>query len=314
MDIKHEIISALKQMALDLDAIPTRDQFTKQHYSRSIVDREFGSFSNLLSAAGVYEKGTPRKLRVEELFYKNIDHHIEEYKPREFKSPVIDKKILVIGDVHAPFEHKKALESLYEFAKETQPDFIIQVGDARDQYAFSKFPKSQNVYSPREEEELATKALAEMWQRLQEAAPKAKCVMLLGNHCIRPVKRIMESNPEAEHIIEAHLKKIMTFDNVETIYDSREEYECCGILFHHGVYSNLGQHRDHALQNMVVGHTHRGGVSYRRIRGETLWELNAGFIGDPESKVFSYTAFKKTNNYTLGWGYIDKYGPRFCHF
>lgn len=308
----HEAVSRVKELAQELERLPTRLEFFNSGAKETDI-RRLG-WENIIKGCGYQVNDVRRKKKVtNEVFEKDIWEHIQNYQPREFKSPVLDKKILVIGDVHAPFTHMLGLEALYAFARETQPDFIIQVGDARDQYAFSKFPKSQNIYKPKEEEDLATEVLSNMWKQLQLAAPNAKCVMLLGNHCIRPAKRTLESLPEAEHIIEAHLRKIMTFDNVETVYDVREEYECCGILFHHGLFSQLGQHRDHALANMVVGHTHRGGVSYRRIRGETLWELNAGFLGDPESKVFSYTAFKKTNNYTLGWGFIDKFGPRFCH-
>lgn len=315
MDL-HQLVSALKQEYANEGKLPSRQEFTDKYCTRGHIIKIAGGWTELVKAAGLHIPHGLKKEKIpsEVLFYKDVSDHIEKYEPRDFKSPVIDKKILVIGDVHAPFTHKEAMFALYDFAKENQPDYIIQVGDARDQYSFSKFPRSQNIYNPREEELLATEVLREMWQKLKEAAPKAKRVMLLGNHCIRPIKRTLESMPEAEHIIEEHLKKIMTFDEVETIHDSREEYEICGILFHHGIFSGLGQHRDHALQNMVVGHTHKGGVSYRRIRSETLWELNAGFLGDPESKVFSYTAFKKTNNYTLGWGYIDRYGPRFCHY
>lgn len=51
-------------------------------------------------------------------------------------------------------------------------------------------------------------------------------------------------------------------------------------------------------------------MSFKRIGGKTLYELNAGYLGDPESKALSYTPTKITN-WTLGWGYIDEDGPRF---
>jgi predicted phosphodiesterase len=319
MDL-HEAVSIIRNLENELGKIPTREEFISIGGVSDWTIRKLG-WVNIIKAAG-YDiaqlmglKGAKRKPKLDNsIFEKDIWDHVENYAPREFKSPTITDTILVVGDLHFPFVHKEALEALYLFNKEQQPDVIIQLGDAYDMYAHSKYPRSQNIYSPKEEEALGHEGLTNFWKRLQLDNPKAKCVMLMGNHDIRPVKRAIESVSSLEHIVEKHLKSITTFDNVETVYDSREEYEICGILFHHGFLSSLGQHRDFTLSNIVVGHTHKGGVSYRRIKGQTLWELNAGFLGDPEAKVMSYTALKKNANYTLGWGWIDRFGPRFIHY
>lgn len=310
----HEAVIRLKTLATELGRIPKRHEL--MHYGVSDwAIRKLG-WSNILNAAGISddEPVFPSAKYDNSIFEKDLWNHIENYEPREFKSPSIEGTILVVGDLHFPFVHKNALEALHVFNKQAQPTHIIQVGDAYDMYAFSKYPRSQNIYSPKDEESLAREGLVNFWKRMELDNPGAKRTMLLGNHDIRPVKRALESNGSFEHIVEKHLKEIMTFDNVETIYDSREEYEASGILFHHGFLSGLGKHRDYTHSNIVVGHTHKGGVSYRRIKGQTLWELNAGFLGDPEAKALSYTALKKNTDYTLGWGWIDKYGPRFIHY
>ena len=152
----------------------------------------------------------------------------------------------------------------------------------------------------------------EFFSRLRKDNPTARFYNLLGNHDVRPMKRALESMPSMEHWIEKYLKDLMTFEGVQFIDDYREVMDIQGVGFHHGFRTNIGEHRDNYLRNMVVGHTHRGGVSYRRIGDQTLWELNAGFMGDPDSKVMSYTP-TKCENYTLGFGYIDKLGPRFIH-
>jgi predicted phosphodiesterase len=314
MDI-NDIVVKFREAKHDLNKIPSREELMRYGVS-DWAFRKFG-WHNILAAAGETQDAKGQKLRVKltnEIFEKDIWEHVENYEPREFKSPEVSDRILVVGDLHFPFVHKPALEALLNFNKEHQPSIVIQVGDAYDMYAFSKYPRSQNIYSPKEEEALAREGLANFWKRIHLDNPNAKKVMLLGNHDIRPIKRALESNGSFEHIVEKHLKEITTFDGVETIYDSREEYETCGILFHHGFLSGLGKHRDYTHSNIVVGHTHKGGVSYKRIKGQTLWELNAGFLGDPEAKALSYTALKKSTDYTLGWGWIDKYGPRFIHY
>ena len=104
---------------------------------------------------------------------------------------------------------------------------------------------------------------------------------------------------------------MMSFDGVETILDSRQELMLPGdVMVVHGYKSKIGEHRDHALYNAVCGHQHTGGVVYRQIRGRVLWELNAGLAGDPEAKGLTYGA-QKINSWTLGFGFLDEYGPRF---
>jgi hypothetical protein len=134
----------------------------------------------------------------------------------------------------------------------------------------------------------------------------------LGNHDIRAVKRTQEKVPELEHFVEAYMKQLFSFEGVTTIDDPREVKRIEGIAFHHGYLSQIGQHRDKLLENVVVGHTHVGGVAVRGLVQSSIWELNVGLMGDPEAKVMSYTTTKE-NGWTLGFGYIDEYGPRFIN-
>src|SRR5205814_2052736 len=107
-----------------------------------------------------------------------------------------------------------------------------------------------------------------------------------------------------------YLDKIMSFDGVKLITDPRQEYEFDDVLTIHGYRTQLGSHRDYSLMKTVHGHSHKGGVVFRRIRGETLWELDVGFTGDAEAKAFGYTP-QKIYDGTVGLGWLDGYGPRF---
>lgn len=311
MDIKSSIVNALREYAIDLGRAPRRDEFTAVHFTKQTIDKEFGSFTLALQAAGLYEPGKPRtKIDPKVLFYEDISDQIDSHKADKIKGFCNKSKILVIGDTHFPFAHKEAFELLYAFAKENKPDYIIQVGDLLDLYAQSKFPRSQNFYSPEEEERKGVEEAAKMWQKLRELCPKANCYQLWGNHDLRPMKRVLESAPSLEHVVKAHYKNLMNFPGVTTIEDYRQELIIEDIVFHHGYRSQLGSHRDYTMTNFVCGHSHRGGVVFRRIKGETIWELNAGFMADASSKVLSYSA-QKIHDQTIGWGWIDRYGPRF---
>jgi hypothetical protein len=134
---------------------------------------------------------------------------------------------------------------------------------------------------------------------------------ICGNHDARPLKRILEVYPEAEDWVKKMFAEMMTFPGVETILDTRQELVLPGdVMVIHGYKSKLGEHRDHMLFNAVCGHQHTGGVVYKNLRGRTLWELNAGLAGDPEAKGLTYTP-QRITSWTLGFGWLDEYGPRF---
>lgn len=309
-DKLHEAVSIAKKLYFQDGIFPTRKIMSEQGVSKFILDKY--SITKIKEMAGIEDVQVNHESLAKitnEIFKKDI-YEVVNQPQRHFLSPKITKKILIIGDVHEPFSHKETKEAILEFNRKVKPDYIVQVGDLYDCYALSKFPRSQNIYTPADEERLGREMAKNFFEKLHLDNPKAIKYNLFGNHDTRGVKRVLDVLPQYENVIERHIKGLMTFDNWNLIEDHRDVLEIEGILFHHGYMGKLGDHRDAALQNFVVGHTHRGGVSYRRIKNETLWELNAGFCGDPESKVMSYTS-SKVQNYTLGFGFIDEYGPRF---
>lgn len=310
----HELSCRLKALALELGRTPQRDEFVKGiPNGRTHIDRAFGSYAIMLEACGLE---SPKRQRAEKItnavFEVDINQHLERLSQKQDtsanKAPW--PRIAVAGDLHEPFSNEKVKQDFVTFVSQFKPDYIVQVGDSVDALAHAKFPKSMNIYSPKDEERIARKNLEEFWKYSQAAAPGAKCVGLLGNHNIRPLKRVLESVPSLEHWAEQYLKDLHTFDGVHTVLDPREEYFIGDIAFIHGYRSQHGSHRDFMLQNVVLGHLHRGSVSYRQIQGRTLWELNAGYMGDATSKALGYSSQRMTD-WTLGWGAIDSWGPRF---
>lgn len=309
---KQLFLQSLIDMAIELDRTPLRHEFLRAvKGAKHKMEKYYGNFSVMCQAAGLDQsnKISSNKLNNQHIFRADIEQVMEEHKPRLSVEPIKYKRTLVIGDCHFPFVHKPTLEKIYEFARTHKPEIIIQVGDLYDLYAHSKFPRSQNVYSPVEEERLAREGAELMWKTLKEICPDAECYQMYGNHDVRPIKRTMEVAPQMEHIVAKYIESLMSFDGVKLIVDPREELIIGDIQFIHGYRSKIGDHRDYTLMNTVCGHLHRAGVMYRRVNGRAIWEMNVGFIGDPESKVFGYTP-QKIKDYTLAFGWIDCYGPR----
>lgn len=223
-----------------------------------------------------------------------------------------EKTILVLGDIHSPFACGKSLKRVLELATQLKPTHIVQIGDAYDMFSFSRFPRSSNYITPKDEIEYGRAILEDLWRRLQKASPKAKCFQLMGNHDSRVLKQIIATLPAAESLLD--LRPIFSFKGVETLPSERDELFINGICFMHGFRSKLGDHAVHNAQSTVCGHSHQGGVVYRRLGDKIIWELNAGYLADANSEALSYTRQRRISNWTLGCGYIDGLGPRFIPF
>lgn len=310
---KHLLISQVKELTEELGYVPTFDQFMNKYKGGGKVRRLFKNWNGLLEAADIPRQGSggpTRKKLSNEIFERDIEEVLREHVPLIMPENVTYERTLIIGDTHFPFVNHAKLEKVYRFAEKEKPKRIIQIGDLFDLYAHSKFPRSLNIYSPEEETNLAREGAELMWKTLRSLCPDAECVQLKGNHDIRPLRQTLAHLPALEHVVSKYLNELMTFEGVKLIEDSRQEYEAQGILYYHGYRTGLGAHRDYVLQNSVVGHTHKGGVTFRRFRNQVCWELNAGFLGDAESKVFGYTP-QKIHDCTNGIGFIDHWGPRF---
>ena len=59
----------------------------------------------------------------------------------------MNKRILVISDLHIPYHHKDSFGFLREIKKEYKPDFVVNIGDLLDFHAISMHSHDPDLYS-----------------------------------------------------------------------------------------------------------------------------------------------------------------------
>lgn len=304
---QHEAVAALKELALELGRTPTKVEFCQRVRGGDYFLKQIRGYAVLLKSAGM---DTYHNAKIDNsIFETSIQKHIESYSPREVIEQLPYPRVASISDIHFPFKNNRVLDRFYRNLEKKQHDHVVLGGDAWDMFSHGRFPRSHNVFTPKEEEELSRKMNEEFWSEVHKAAPKAKCYQLMGNHDVRPMKKILAVYPEAENWIQKIMQQLFSFDGVKTLFDFREELILNGVMFHHGYLSKLGDHRDYVLQDIVVGHTHRAGIVYRHFRGRTFFEMNNGLAGDPEAKGLTYTP-QKSVHWTPAFSEIEEDGPR----
>lgn len=319
---KTELIKIVQELSQELGRAPLFREFDAHLIGgQNKVRKTFGTFNNMLKEAGL-EKSSIRKQDVitraesvidrkidNSIFEKDIVTHLQNFEPSE-KIPNLEIKFestVIFGDLHFPFIHQKKLEKALDVVAKIKPVRVIQIGDLYDMLSHGKFPRSLNIYTPKEEMALGRKGAVAFWENVRKIVPKSECHQILGNHDQRPMKRILEQYPEAELFMD--FEKWFKFDGVNTIMDLRQELILDGIAYIHGYRSKLGEHMEYMRRPVICGHSHRAGIVYKNYGDQTLFEMNVGYLGDPESKALSYTAQKHTH-WTHSLGIINEFGPQ----
>lgn len=203
---------------------------------------------------------------------------------------------------------KTATDKIYLAIEEEKPDVVIQLGDAYDMYSYSKFARSHDICTPKEELQEARQGILGLWDYIHKIAPSARLMQMSGNHEARIMKRVLDRFPEIASIL--NTEDIFKVPNVETYFDHTGHITIEGVVYTHGFLTKLGDHCKHFGCPVVHGHTHRGGtIFYKTLQGVN-WELDCGFLADESQVPLQYGAIKHTM-WTLGYGIVDKWGPRF---
>lgn len=225
-------------------------------------------------------------------------------------------KILVIPDLHFPWTLMSGLDVAFEWAKENQPDIVIQIGDAFDQYTWSRFPRELDVMLPASELQQARELYTAMWGTFKYLCPGAELIQMLGNHDTRIIKQAANRYPEIVTVLN-HLgfyKSMYGAEGVQLIVNPREIlYRESGgkrIGFHHGDFMRTmvpGKRAQFLGESIVFGHTHRQWLVPLPSGGGSF-EMCAGTLSDSAAVPLQYTAISSPWQ-VEGFGYIIDGAP-----
>lgn len=150
-----------------------------------------------------------------------------EYTPFKLHA----KKLLLLSDIHVPYHNIKALTTVFDFAKNENPDAILLNGDTLDFFGLSKFVKDPSKRKFHEELE----SFKQLINVIQKLFPDAKLYFKVGNHEERYMHFLWMKAKELEGVDEFKLENIIKARaNGITIIKDKRIIHANGLNIIHG--------------------------------------------------------------------------------
>lgn len=277
--------------------------FTNLENARSTIRYLRGESGDKLRKMSTFYKENEKTEKITTM-PKMPDSYASEQK--YFKLPVANNNILMISDLHIPYQVNKAVESAINYGVENEVNTVFINGDLMDFHGMSRFEKDPRKRSIKDEFD----ATIEFLEYLQHRLPKAKVYWLKGNHDVRYEKWLMNKAPQLftddYYLLEdrlnlAQLGVTIMDDNV--LCSIGKLYVTHGHLLLKGVFAPVNAARGvftKAKESCIIGHVHK--VSEHQettLNGSAVITYSTGCLCElnPDYSPFA-------NNYMHGFAHI----------
>lgn len=228
-------------------------------------------------------------------------------KARKINKTAKLEKILIVPDVHFPFEDKKAWALFLKAGKEFKPDHVVILGDFIDCYSVSSHSKHpERALKLKEEVEATKKGLDQVI-----ALGAKNNVFIAGNHCDRLERYLRDKAPELYNYIS--IPEILELKKKGFKYTPyKDSYKLGKMNFTHdtGVAGKFAHYK--ALEtfqhNVIIGHTHRIGYAVEgNAQGERHVTAQLGWLGNVDDIDYMHkVSAQKAWSHGFGIAYLDK--------
>lgn len=202
-------------------------------------------------------------------------------------------RVLVIPDLHLPFEHKKALYHCQKVADKEAVNKVICIGDIFDHHQMSRHTSEPDAYGAVQEYKLTCRRI-KSWYK---AFPKLDLV--LGNHDEIPARQAKEVG-----IPKRFLKDLAAVYDMPSGWKIHKRFIFEDVLYLHSAGSGINGSMNKAKQmsmSVGAGHTHKhGGVIYFSNPLKLFFGMNVGCLIDKEAYAMRYSDSEPT----LGAGVV----------
>lgn len=201
-------------------------------------------------------------------------------------------RVLVLSDLHVPFQHKDAYAFIKSLLRKYQPQEVVFIGDLTDQHAISKWEHDPDGDAAGPELQKTIKALRPLYKMI----PKAK--VCLGNHDMRAYKRAFSAG-----IPKVFLRSLSETLQAPPTWEWAIHFVLDGVRYEHGDAAGERSSGSTAIRNLpiknmqstVFGHFHvHAGIEYAANPRMLYFGMNVGCLIDKDAYAFEYGKMWKT--------------------
>ena len=225
--------------------------------------------------------------------------HAETFEPFEVKH----SRILVISDLHFPYQDNKAIELALKYGEKNKMDCILINGDLFDFATISRHEKDWRHRSLVDEIE----TVKEFFDYLQHRFPNVKIVFKEGNHDERFDKWLFHKSPEFFDVSGLTLKDVLKLNEkgIDYVCD-RLPVKIGKLLVLHGHELNGSGGVNPAratflktIANVLISHVHRSSSHTEpTLQGEVIVTTSIGCL------CGMHPMFARVNKWNLGFGFV----------
>lgn len=280
--------------------------------ARKIYKENKLAFNSVSHARGVirYLTGTSgnrnRKVKAnKEFFGKETDFDMPESFALTYEPYLISQsKVLILSDLHIPYQDNEAIKAALRFGKEKDVNCILINGDLIDFATISRHENDWRMRSVPEEFEAVRSFLKELRKHFH----KAKIVFKEGNHDERWEKFLFLKAPEifddSEFKLEVRLK--LAELNIDIVKDKLPvKIGKLNVLHGHELNGSGGVNPARAtflktIENVLIGHCHRSSQHTEpTFAGDVIVTTSQGCL------CGMYPMFARINKWNHGFSYVE---------
>jgi len=203
-------------------------------------------------------------------------------------------KVIVLSDIHIPYQDQNALNIALAYMDDYQPDVIVLNGDIADFYAVSAYSKAKkDTMDYQEELDTVSQWLINLVNRF----PDSDIYYIEGNHETRAKRTMAKRAPEFLPLRDLSVKSLLGLEDLNIIWvPESQELKIGNLMFIHGYKARkhagttARAHFEDYGCAIIVGHVHRLSVGYKRnkhgnhamIENGTLCDLDVEYLKYPD--------------------------------
>ena len=222
-------------------------------------------------------------------------------------------RVVVWSDQHFPYHDERAHEAIYAFAKDTNPDVHLHIGDCLNLGGISRHVQDDLIQQYEEPVLEGLLSFGRHINHLCETSPESEIIWIWGNHEER-LRAFVRKHPSWRGIIDDPLGLLEYFGKVKDarkiirlviLDDSTDDYKIGKMHYCHGFSAckhTAAKHVEDYGESVTFGHSHTMQLFTAVRRSKPIAGYCVGHLMSKEGRRYLKG---RPHRWVTGFGYME---------